>query len=329
MGTVQGDVMERALQRGIDEASELTAKIRQEVAKAFVGSLRVMDLTLSCLLARGHLLIEDVPGVGKTTLAMALAKAIGGGFRRIQFTSDLMPSDVIGVSVYDQGQGSFRFLNGPVFTNVLLADEINRASPRTQSALLEAMSEGQVTVDNETHHLPRPFFVVATQNPHEHFGTYPLPDSQMDRFALRLDLGYPTKEDELRIILGEQAADNLDRLEAVAATDAVIEAQRQVGSVHVDDSLTGYLLDIVDRTRHHPDILLGVSPRGARIWFQIARAHALVQGRSFCVPDDFKTTAQPVLAHRLIVGLENAGGRSSGAAQAVLHRILEETPVPG
>ncbi len=308
---------------------DLSTKIRQEISKAFVGSIRVMDLTLSCLLARGHLLIEDVPGVGKTTLAMSLARAMGGTFRRIQFTSDLMPSDVIGVSVYDQAQGDFRFLHGPVFSHVLLADEINRATPRTQSALLEAMSEGQVTVDNETHALPRPFFVAATQNPHEHFGTYPLPDSQMDRFAMRIDIGYPERTDELRIVLGQQTADRITDILAVTNPEEVRAAQEEVSSVHVDDSLTDYLLEVVDRTRHHPDVILGVSPRGARIWFQVGRAHALVQGRTFTVPDDFIDTAEPVLAHRLVAAAEGAAGRSETASMAVLRRILDETPIPG
>ena len=321
--------MERAATKPSGRATELASKIRGEVSKAFVGTIRVMDLTLSCLLARGHLLIEDVPGVGKTTLAMALARAMGGTFRRIQFTSDLMPSDVIGVSVYDQAQGNFRFLQGPVFSNVLLADEINRATPRTQSALLEAMSEGQVTVDNETHVLPSPFFVVATQNPHEHFGTYPLPDSQMDRFAMRIELGYPSRDDELRILLGERAADNLELIEAVATPEGVQAAQAEVSEVRVDESLTTYLLQIAERTRQHPDVLLGISPRGARIWFEVARAHALVQGRSFTTPDDFTDTAEAVLAHRLVVTSDGLAGDHKGtAAIALLRRIMEETPVP-
>ncbi|MCD6498349.1 MAG: AAA family ATPase [Deltaproteobacteria bacterium] len=312
----------------IADAIRVVAALRQGVTRAFLGKSDVLDLALSCLLARGHLLIEDVPGVGKTTLAQALARSMGGTFRRIQFTADLMPSDVLGVSVYDQ-QSDFVFRPGPIFANVVLADEVNRASPRTQSALLEAMNEGQVTVDNDTMRLEHPFFVVATQNPVEHFGTYPLPDSQMDRFTIRTKIGYPTHEQEQQILTSHQDRNPSARLTAVTDPLQVAMAQDAVVTIHADESLQQYVLAIVDATRRSNRVAVGVSTRGAKAWYQVAKAHALVVGRDFCTPDDFKQTAMAALAHRLVVATTyETLSETRKEAQTILADILEDVPVP-
>ncbi len=293
------------------------------------GKAQVVRHLLAALFARGHVLVEDVPGVGKTTLARALAKAVGGSFRRIQFTSDLLPSDILGVSVYDQQASRFEFKPGPIFANVVLADEINRSSPRTQSALMEVLNEGQVTVDNETHPSPEPFMVIATQNPVEHFGTYPLPESQMDRFLLRVVVGYPSAEHERQVVADRGGDATLAGLEPVVTLDEIRAAQLKVDAVRVDEVLLDYAMNVVAETRGSPFLTLGVSPRGAIGWFRAAQAWALIDGREHCVPDDFKDLASSALAHRVVLaGHQESLARSRDEAERVLAEILERVVVP-
>ncbi len=320
--------MSQAQGNSLEEATELAQRLTGAIAQAYLGRRETLDLVVACLLAGGHLLVEDIPGVGKTTLARALAAAMEASFRRIQFTSDLMPADLLGVSVFDQTKARFRFLPGPIFTNVLLADEINRASPRTQSALLEAMNEGQVTVDEATHPLPKPFFVVATQNPAEHFGTFPLPDSQKDRFAVCLRLGYPSREQERRLVAAPHPEGEVSRVETVATAEQVLAAQKAVYGVHAAEELVDYVLDLVEASRRSADLELGVSPRGARTWLHVARALALVRGRSWCTPDDLRDTAHPVLAHRIQLAHTPDVGSATQAAHGVLDRLLDTVSVP-
>lgn len=298
------------------------------VEQVFHGKREVIRLAVAALLARGHLLLEDVPGVGKTTLAHALARAIGLTFRRIQFTSDLLPADLLGVSVYSQATGDFHLRPGPIFTHVVLADEINRAPPRTQSGLLQAMQEGRVTIDEHTLDLPRPFLVMATQNPVEHHGTYPLPESQVDRFLMRLTIGYPGEEAERRILLDSGAPGALPASVRPVLEPGTVQAlQEEVDRVHADPSLVDHLMTLVRRTREDTRIRLGVSPRGAIALFRAARAHALVDGRRFLVPDDIRRLAVPCLAHRIIpAGGLAAAGHEEGAA--LVEEFLDSLPVP-
>lgn len=296
---------------------------------ALVGALRrvvaapeaTLKLVVAAAVGGGHLLLEDVPGVGKTLLAKTLAKALGVGFRRIQFSPDLLPGDLTGVQVYLPSDGSFRFTPGPLFSHVVLADEINRASPRTQSGLLEAMEEGQVSIDGVTHDLPRPFFVIATQNPVSFEGTYPLPEVQLDRFIAALSLGYPSYEDELALLEGQHGQEV--QVEAFPAAD-LLEWQQAASRVHVDPSLRAYALAVVRATRNWPEVALGISPRGALAWQGLARAHAYVEGRDFLVPDDLKQTALPALAHRLLMRGESTPERK----RRVIAELLEREPVP-
>ena len=289
----------------------------------------MIQLALVALFARGHLLIEDVPGVGKTTLARALARSLGCRFHRIQFTSDLLPSDVIGVSIFSRQVEQFEFKPGPVFTNILLADEINRTTPKTQSALLEAMNENQVTVDNVTHPLPEPFMVLATQNPIEHHGTYPLPESQLDRFLMRIRMGYPDLESERRILEGLAFEDPLDRLEPLLGSEEVSEIQKSVRAVKVDEALMNYGLQIAERTRQHEYLSLGVSPRGTMGLYRAAQSLALLEGRDYCIVDDFKRLVVPVFAHRLVVSSRYATTmKKSSQSEALLQEILDSLPVP-
>jgi MoxR-like ATPase len=293
------------------------------------GKDDVVRLALVAVFARGHLLLEGVPGVGKTTLAHALARALECSFQRIQFTSDMLPSDVLGISVYSMSEQEFEFKRGPVFTNVLLADEINRTTPKTQSALLEAMSEGQVTVDSHSHPLPQPFLVVATQNPVEHHGVYPLPESQLDRFLMRVHVGYPEGTSERAILRSEAGAARLDGLRPVLSGKDVLALQEAVTQVRVDDSLLDYALEIVRRTRTSEILSLGVSPRGALMLYHAAQAMAFVNGRDFCVPDDFKALVVPVFAHRVVLNSSYAvGQKSSAQAAQVLQEILASVRVP-
>jgi MoxR-like ATPase len=301
-----------------------------EVEVVFHGKREVIRLAVAALLARGHILFEDVPGVGKTTLAHALARSLGLTFRRIQFTSDLLPSDVLGVSLFNPRTSEFETRPGPIFTNVLLADEINRAPPRTQSGLLQAMQEGMVTIDDETFQLPAPFLVLATQNPLEHHGTYPLPESQLDRFLMRLTIGYPDEAAERLILLeSSQVEELLDRIRAVLLPSQVLELQARVDEVRADPSLVDFLQEIVGRTRVEPRLQVGVSPRGAVALFKAARAFAMVQGRTFLVPDDILTVAVPCLAHRLLpVGTAASTAEAHQEAAALLEEIVREVPVP-
>ncbi len=312
--------------------SQIVAQLQRSIARAIYGKEEAIQLALITLLARGHLLIEDVPGVGKTTLAQALAKSFHCSFQRIQFTSDLLPSDVLGVSVYNPESREFEFRSGPIFANVVLADEINRTTPRTQSALLEAMNEAQVSIDGKTMTLPQPFLVIATQNPVEHHGTYPLPESQLDRFLMRIKMGYPSPETEREIlrkrvgILGENP---LDGLEPVADVSEVLAMQESVAQIKVDTSLHDYALDIVNRTRNSEQLALGVSPRGTLMLQRAAQARAFLDGRDYCLPDDFKQLAVPVFSHRVVASSRHASlQKKSETTESVLREIVESVPVP-
>jgi MoxR-like ATPase len=308
---------------------EQIERLQGAVETVIRGKPEAVRLAIVTLIAGGHLLVEDVPGVGKTTLAHALARALGCSFQRIQFTSDLLPSDVIGLSVYNQHGGVFEWKPGPVFANVVLADEINRTTPKTQSALLEAMAERHVTVEGVTHQLPAPFIVLATQNPIEHHGTYPLPESQLDRFMLRLRIGYPSPADEQRILRDREYADPLDNVEPVMNAAEVLELQQAVATVAVDDALVRYLMRIVAATRDSEMLDLGVSPRGTLALFRAAQALALGEERTYCIPDDIKRLVVPVFAHRIVVSSRFSSSlRRSEEAEAVLNEILKTVSVP-
>ncbi len=309
--------------------SSVLAQIQRSVSRAVAGKEDVIQLSLITLLARGHLLIEDVPGVGKTTLAHALARSFHCTFQRIQFTSDLLPSDVIGVSVYQPERREFEFRPGPIFANIVLADEINRTTPKTQSALLEAMNESQVTVDARTIPLPQPFMVVATQNPVEHHGTYPLPESQLDRFLMRIRMGYPSAESEKEILRSRAGEEPLDSLEPVAGAADVLAMQEATRAVRIEESLLDYAVQIAARTRQTDRLNLGVSPRGTLMLQRAAQAQAFVEGRDFCTPDDFKRLVLPVFAHRVVVNTRyTSTKKQSQQAEAILDEILESVRVP-
>jgi len=312
--------------------AELLSALEANIARVLRGKPGVIRNAVIALCARGHLLIEDVPGVGKTTLARALARSIGGTFHRIQFTSDLLPSDVLGVSILDPKTGEFEFKPGPVFANLVLADEINRTPPRTQSALLEAMNDGQVSVDGRSYPLEAPFLVMATQNSEEHYGTYPLPESQMDRFLLRLRIDYPAPEDERRILLESPGRpdEDLARLQAVLSVAEVRRLQDAAERVHFSPELADYVVAVARETRRSPHLAVGVSPRGALAWRNAARAAALAEGRDYVLPDDLKSLAAPVLAHRVIPASPvEAVARSRLDVERVLAEILDRLPAPG
>jgi MoxR-like ATPase len=303
--------------------------MERAVRKIIRGKNDVVRLALVCLFARGHLLIEGVPGVGKTTLGQAIARALDCGFQRVQFTSDMLPSDVLGITIYSAAEQQFEFKHGPIFTNILLADEINRTTPKTQSALLEAMNEGQVTMDVHSYALPQPFLVIATQNPVEHHGTYPLPESQLDRFLMRVRMGYPDSEAEREILRSQAGTAQLEQLEALLSGADILEMQQAVTRVHVDDSLVSYTLEIVRKTRESEFLSLGVSPRGSQMLYRAAQAMAFLSDRNFCTPEDFKPLVVPVFAHRVVLNLMSPSTlKKSEQAEQVLRDIVESVPVP-
>ncbi len=308
--------------RQVEEAIELSIR----------GKAEAIRMALVCLLARGHLLIEDVPGVGKTTLAQALARAVDGAFHRLQFTSDMLPSDVLGVTVYNARSEAFEFKPGPVFTNFLLADEINRTTPKTQSALLEAMNEQQVSVEGRTLTLPEPFMVIATQNPADHHGTYPLPESQLDRFLIRLRIGYPDAGSEREIIRQAEATHG-GATPCVLSREELRELQSAVKQVQVDESIVGYMLALVERTRTHEGLALGVSPRGSQALYRAVQANAMVEGRGYALPDDVKVLAPKVLGHRVVMAARSSlamrrDTQTAGAGERIIEEILAQIEVP-
>lgn len=308
------------------EVAERVRLVAEAIETVIVGKRGVIDLALTALLSNGHVLIEDIPGVGKTTLAKALAKTLGCLFKRVQFTPDLLPSDITGTSIFNQQNSDFEFREGPVFANIVLADEINRATPKTQSSLLECMEERQVTVDGTTHMLPQPFFVIATENNIESYGTYPLPEAQMDRFLMRLSMGYPDKAQEASI-LARQARDNpLDFLGTSASQEEIVRLQSEVRNVFVDAAIRDYIVEIVTGTRQHPQSQLGASPRGSLSLMHAVQAYAALHGRTYVLPDDVKALASPVLAHRIIMRPE-ARMRMANA-DTIIQDVLERVPVP-
>ncbi len=308
------------------ELSNVIKRLESNIERIIKGKNDVIRSALVALFSQGHMLIEDVPGVGKTTLAQSLAKTTDLSFKRIQFTSDLMPSDILGVSVLNQSTREFEFKPGPVFTNILLADEINRATPKTQSALLEAMNESRVTIDGKTHILPKPFFVIATQNPYEYRGTFPLPENQLDRFTMRISIGYPDLESEKEILTKLKHINRHDGLEPVINREEVIGLQQMVENVHIDDSILNYMLTIVNKTRDPANFELGVSPRGTIALKRAAQARALLDGRSYCIPDDVKEMVIPVLAHRVISKHDRTGAKV--VEEDALREVLETIDVP-
>jgi MoxR-like ATPase len=309
--------------------SHRAAQLENALRKVIRGKDDVIRLAVVSLIARGHLLIEGVPGVGKTTLGQALARALDCTFQRVQFTSDMLPSDVIGISIYSAVEQQFEFKRGPVFTNVLLADEINRTTPKTQSALLEAMNESQVTVDAHSYPLPQPFLVIATQNPVEHHGTYPLPESQLDRFLMRVRMGYPDSNAEREILRSEAGTSQLEAMQPVLSGADVLEMQNAATQVRVDESLVSYALSIVRKTRESEQFSLGVSPRGSQMLYRAAQAMAFLDGRNFCTPEDIKPLVVPVFAHRVVVnGLYSSTLKKSEQAEQVIKEIVDSTPVP-
>ncbi|HTM89152.1 MAG TPA: MoxR family ATPase [Terriglobales bacterium] len=306
-----------------------SAQLENALRTVIRGKDEVVRLALVTIFARGHLLIEGVPGVGKTTLAQALARSLDCTFQRVQFTSDMLPSDVLGISIYSAMEQKFEFRHGPIFTNILLADEINRTTPKTQSALLEAMNEGQVTVDGHAYPLPQPFLVIATQNPVEHHGTYPLPESQMDRFLMRVRMGYPEGDSERAILRSQAGAARLDEIRPLLSAADVLAIQQEVTRVQVDESLVSYTLEIVKRTRESEYLSLGVSPRGALMLFRAAQALAYVEGRNFCTPEDFKPLVVPVFAHRVVVNaLYSSTLKKTEQAEQVLKEIVDTVAIP-
>ncbi len=298
------------------------------IRSVFVGDPEVVRLVVTALLARGHLLIEDVPGIGKTLLGVALARSIESSFRRIQFTNDLLPSDLLGMSIFNPRESTFSFKPGPIFSHIVLADEINRTTPKTQSALLEAMNDLQVTVDGGTYPLPHPFMIIATQNPIEYHGTFPLPEAQLDRFLLRVKIGYPSADKEKEIIRGRDLYQLASRLEPVLVPAEIIALQEQVDNVRVDDALLGYIVALASETRKTKGIKLGVSPRGSLLLRRAAQAHALTFGRDHVLPDDIKRVAGPVLTHRIVIESQSFGLLRIHESDTIIHNVLERVPIP-
>ncbi len=304
-------------------ADRITANVEQVI----IGKHSVIQLTVIGLLAQGHILIEDVPGVGKTMLAKSLSRSIGCTFKRIQFTPDMLPSDVTGVSVFNQKTREFEFRPGPIHAQIVVADEINRATPKTQSAMLEAMEERQVTVDGTTHTLERPFLVLATQNPIEYEGTFPLPEAQLDRFLLRISLGYPEKDDEIRVLDSQQFQHPVDQIEQVVGVEELLAAQQRIKEVYVDPLIKSYIVELVRQTRRHADVYLGASPRGSLALYRCGQARAAILGRDYVIPDDIKVLVEAALAHRVIIG--PAARIKDIDARSVVHEIVNGVPVPG
>ena len=314
------------IQLGGQVMNEQIDKIIRNIEKVMVGKREIAELSLVSLLAGGHVLLEDVPGVGKTMMVRALSKSIGANFKRIQFTPDLLPSDVIGVSVYNPKSLQFEFRPGPIVGNIVLADEINRTSPKTQSALLESMEEGSITVDGETIQLPKPFFVMATQNPIEYEGTYPLPEAQLDRFLLKIRMGYPTKEEEIEVLRRAEKYVPIEQIDAILTIEQLIELQREVKDIHVEDNIKEYIVSIAQRTRHHNQVYLGVSPRASIALMKASQAFAFIKDRNYVIPDDVQYLAKFVFGHRIILKPE---ARYEGVTEeAVIEQVLSDIHVP-
>ncbi|MBY0249375.1 MAG: MoxR family ATPase [Nitrospiraceae bacterium] len=310
-------------------STQAIRSIQDNISRVIKGKPLVIEMTVVALLARGHLLLEDVPGVGKTTLAHSLARSLDCSFKRIQFTSDLLPSDIVGVSIFNRQKQAFEFMPGPIFANIVLADEINRTTPKTQSSLLEAMSEAQISVDNQTYPLSQPFMVIATQNPSEYHGTFPLPESQLDRFLMRLRIGYPSPQEERKVLDRAPSLHPAEDLDPVLTAQDVLDLQAEVDKVFVDESLTEYLLSIVQATRQSELLSLGVSTRGALALSRTAKALALVRGRTYCLPDDIKELAPTVLSHRIMVARsQGVRQRSFEQAERIIQDLVESIPVP-
>lgn len=309
------------------ELQNLAGELEANIARVVLGKNQVVRSCVVALLAAEHVLLEDVPGVGKTLVGKALARSVDAKFCRIQFTPDLLPSDIVGSSVYNAQSSEFVYCQGPIFANIVLADEINRTTPRTQSALLEAMSDGQVSFDGQTHRLPRPFMVIATQNPYEFEGTYPLPESQLDRFLLRTSVGYPARVDEMRVLTSHRRGEPVEELSSVVNSEQVLALQRAVREVSVEESIHGYLLDLVEATRASDELQVGVSTRGALCLYRASQSLALIEGRDYVVPDDVKRLAVPVLAHRVIPkGYVHGSHRAE--VEAIIGRLVDAIPVP-
>ena len=312
----------------VNRTFEKVASLQANVERVIRGKAEVIQYCIAALLSKGHILLEDVPGVGKTTLAHALARSLSLSFQRIQFTSDLLPADIVGVTIFNQDQQDFEFITGPIFTNVLLADEINRATPKSQSALLEAMSEGMITVEKRRLPLPDPFLVIATQNPVEHVGTYPLPESQLDRFLMKLTIGYPNSTDEKKLLRAGGAQDALEHLQPVLDAIELRELQERVSTIHVNESLVDYLMHVVHLSRNHPEVALGVSTRGALTYFRACQALAMVNGRDFVIPEDIKRLSGPVLSHRILMRDRRLLRGEYSPEARFIQRIVGEIPVP-
>jgi len=311
----------------IAQAQSIARALFENIEKVIIGKKQVIELAVISVFSNGHVLIEDAPGVGKTMLARSLARSLDCSFKRIQFTPDMLPSDITGVSVYNQKTSDFEFRAGPIMAQIVLADEINRATPKVQSALLECMDEKQITVDGVTHKMPKPFHVLATQNPIEYEGTFPLPETELDRFALRISLGYPSEADEVAIMERQQYQHPIETIEPVVSGEQMQNLQKVVRNIYVDELVRQYIASIVNATRSHPSIYLGASPRGSLALFRTAQARALVQGRDYVLPDDIKALAEPVLAHRLIIRMIDTSHDKSG--RTVIKELLDTIPVPG
>src|SRR5215472_5260294 len=324
---IRFNLLEKESMQSVQDLATAVQRVVGNVEKVIVGKAEPVAFSLIAVICRGHVLIEDVPGVGKTVLTKAIARSIGCSFKRIQFTPDLLPSDVTGVSIYNQKTGNFEFRPGPVMAQIVLADEVNRATPKTQSALLEAMEEGQITVDGISHPLPDPFIVMATQNPIEYEGTFPLPEAQLDRFMMNISLGYPKAADEMNILDSHQHHHPLDDLAQIMTAEELVAIQQQVRTIHVDSSIREYIVAISNATRNHNNIYLGASPRGSLALFRTSQALAAMHGRGYVIPDDVKILVKPTLAHRIIV--TPAARVRAVTSTAILDEILQSVPVPG